>query len=183
MGVLRAQQGRSEEALAEIGAALAIRPDDPDALLNYASMLKTLNRPDEALAGFGRALAAAARAGPKTLNNRGTVLQTQRRFEEALADYDAALAVSPDYVEALSNRGSVLQDLKRPAEALGLLTTGLCGWRPTMPPRSTIAAARFWTCGALRTRWHCFDRVLALKPQRCAGAEQSRQCPAGLAAL
>jgi predicted O-linked N-acetylglucosamine transferase (SPINDLY family) len=162
LGVVRAQQGRSEEALAEITAALAIRPDDPDALLNHASMLKTLNRSDEAVTGFGRAL--AARPGwPQALNNRGTVLQAMGRFEEALTDYDAALAVSPDYVEALSNRGSVLQDLKRPAEALACYDQAL-RLAPHYAAAFNNRGSALLDLRRFAEALGCFDRVLALKP-------------------
>lgn len=162
LGVVRAQQGQSEEALAEITAALAIRPGDPDALLNHASMLKTLNRSDEALAGFGRAL--AMRPGwPQALNNRGTVLQALGRFEEALADYDAALAVSPDYVEALSNRGSVLQDLKRPAEALICYDQAL-RLAPQYAAAFNNRGSALLDLRRFAEALACFDRVLALRP-------------------
>jgi predicted O-linked N-acetylglucosamine transferase (SPINDLY family) len=163
LGVVRAQQGRSDEALAEIAAALEIRPDDPDALLNRANVLKTLNRSDEALSGFGRAL--AARPGwPQALNNRGTVLQSLGRYDEALADYDAALAVAPDYVEALNNRGSVLQDLKRPAEALAAYDQAL-----RLAPRYAAAfnnrGSALLDLRRFADALGCFDRALALRPQ------------------
>jgi len=46
------QSGRMDEALADIGAALALNPDDPEALLNHANVLKSLNRLDAALGWF-----------------------------------------------------------------------------------------------------------------------------------
>jgi len=70
--------------LADIGAALAITPDDPEALLNHANVLKSLNRLDAALAGFDRALTLKP-GWPQAQNNRGTVLQAMGRHEEALA--------------------------------------------------------------------------------------------------
>lgn len=162
LGVVHAQQGRSDEALIEITAALAIRPGDPDALLNHANMLKTLNRPAEALAGFERALAVRP-SWPQALNNRGTVLQALGRFEEALADYDAALAVSPDYVEALSNRGSVLQDLKRPAEALGSYDYAL-RLAPQYAAAFNNRGSALLDLRRFADALGCFDRALALKP-------------------
>lgn len=163
LGVARAQQGHSEEALVEITAALAIRPDDPDALLNHANMLKTLNRPGEALAGFGRALAVRPN-WPQALNNRGTVLQALGRFEEALADYDAALAVSPDYVEALNNRGSALQDLKRPAEALESYDRAL-RLAPQYAGAFNNRGSALLDLRRFADALGCFDRALTIKPQ------------------
>ena len=70
LGVMRAQAGRMDEALADIALALEIGPDDPEALLNRANVLKVLNRPQEALAGFERALALKP-GWPQAENNRG----------------------------------------------------------------------------------------------------------------
>ena len=63
LGVVRAQQGRNEDALVEIGAALALRPEDAEALLNRANVLRSLGRLDAALDDLDRALAGAPRAG------------------------------------------------------------------------------------------------------------------------
>ena len=57
LGVTRAQSGRMEQALADIDEALKIDPADPEALLNRANVLKVLDRPEEALAGYEKALA------------------------------------------------------------------------------------------------------------------------------
>ncbi|MBA2589724.1 MAG: tetratricopeptide repeat protein [Alphaproteobacteria bacterium] len=162
LGVLRAQTGRMEEALADIGAALAIHPDDPEALLNHANVLKGLNRPDEALAGFDRALAAKP-GWPQALNNRGTVLQAMGRPAEALAAYDQALAAAPDNVEALNNRGSVLQDLKRPAEALAAYDQAL-RLAPKFATAFNNRGAALLELKRFADALGCFDRSLSLRP-------------------
>ncbi|HEU0095024.1 MAG TPA: tetratricopeptide repeat protein, partial [Rhizomicrobium sp.] len=162
LGVTCAQQGRTEEGLAEIDAALAIRPDDAEALLNRANMLKGLGRPADALAGFDTAL--AARPGwPQALNNRGTVLQALGRFDEALADYDAALAAAPQYSEALNNRGSVLQDLKRPAEALAAYDQAL-RLQPGFAAAFNNRGSALLDLRRFADALGCFDRALALRP-------------------
>jgi protein O-GlcNAc transferase len=162
LGVTRAQAGRMDEALADIEAALEIRPDDPEALLNHANVLKSLNRLEAALAGFDRALVLKP-GWPQGENNRGTVLQALGRYDEALAGYDRALAIAPDNVEALNNRGSVLQDLKRPAEALASYDQAL-----RLAPNF---AAAFNNRGSVLLELRrfgdalsCFDRALGLRP-------------------
>jgi predicted O-linked N-acetylglucosamine transferase (SPINDLY family) len=162
LGVTCAQQGRPEEGLAEIDAALAIRPDDAEALLNRANMLKGLGRPAEALAGFTDAL-AARQGWPQALNNRGTVLQALARFEEALADYDAALAAAPNYPEALNNRGSVLQDLRRPAEALAAYDQAL-RLQPQFAAAFNNRGSALLDLKRFADALGCFDRALALRP-------------------
>src|SRR5580698_6313910 len=57
LGVLRGQQGRYEEALGLVGAALKIKPDVPGALSNFGLILHKLKRHQEALASYDRALA------------------------------------------------------------------------------------------------------------------------------
>ena len=69
LGIIRAQRGHYEEALREIDAALALKPDDTDAHLNRANVLKVMGRAEEALAGYARALDLKP-GWPQALNNR-----------------------------------------------------------------------------------------------------------------
>ena len=162
LGVVFAQQGRSQDALDEIAAALALEPDNADALLNQANVLKTMGRAADALTGFTRALDAKP-GWPQALNNRGTVLQSLGRFDEALADYDAALAAHPDYVEALNNRGSVLQDLKRPAEALASYDRAL-RLAPQFAAAFNNRGSALLDLRRFADALGCFDRALSLRP-------------------
>ncbi|MES2472601.1 MAG: tetratricopeptide repeat protein, partial [Pseudomonadota bacterium] len=116
LGVLRAQQGRNEEARELIASALAINPNDAGALVNYGNVLTLLGRFGEAVASYDRALTTAPDAG--TLTNRGNALQGLNRPAEALASYDAALAREPGNVQALFKRGVVLGELGRTDDAI-----------------------------------------------------------------
>ncbi|MEO8300767.1 MAG: tetratricopeptide repeat protein [Rhizomicrobium sp.] len=162
LGVMRAQSGRADEGLGDIALALQIKPDDPEALLNHANILKLLGRLAESLAGFEQALAAKP-GWPQAENNRGTVLQALGRPEDALAAYDRALAAVPDYAEALNNRGSVLQDLKRPAEALAAYDQAL-----RLAPRFAAAfnnrGSALLDLKRFADALSCFDRALSLRP-------------------
>jgi predicted O-linked N-acetylglucosamine transferase (SPINDLY family) len=117
LGVIRAQQGRSREALELIGAALAIAPDAPEILSNYANVLKTEGRFAEALDHYDRALGikpdyVAAMA------KRALVLRDLGRLDEALAATDAALAQNPQHVETWGARAILLSEQGRHGEAL-----------------------------------------------------------------
>jgi tetratricopeptide (TPR) repeat protein len=131
LGVLKAQMGAIPEALDLISAALAQKPDAPDALFNYGNVLKGTGRLDEALAAYGRALAvrpdyAAAQAAQnetrdllaEALNRSGNDHRAAGRIEEALAAYDRALGLAPRYGDALNNRAVALWSLGRFDEAL-----------------------------------------------------------------
>jgi predicted O-linked N-acetylglucosamine transferase (SPINDLY family) len=116
LGVLRAQQGRLDEAEAMIAGALKSNPRDMRALVNYGNVLNLLGRFKQAIESYDRALAIAPDA--ETLNNRGNALQSLGRPIEALASHDRALALNPQDVKALYERGCVLNELGRFDEAL-----------------------------------------------------------------
>jgi predicted O-linked N-acetylglucosamine transferase (SPINDLY family) len=163
LGVARAQAGRLEEALADIDAALKINPDDAEAVLNRANVLKLLDRPLEAVAGYDQALALNP-GWTQAENNRGTVLQALGRFEDALAAYDRVLIETPGNVEALNNRGSVLQDLKRPAEALASYDAAL-RLAPNFAAAFNNRGSALLELKRFADALSCFDRALTLRPE------------------
>jgi predicted O-linked N-acetylglucosamine transferase (SPINDLY family) len=117
LGVLRAQQGRLDEALKLVGAALKSQPSFVAALSDFGLILHKLDRDEEAIETFDKVLAirpdhAAA------LNNRGNALVKLGRGQEALASYERALAIRPDYADAFCNRGRALLALRRFEAAL-----------------------------------------------------------------
>jgi hypothetical protein len=87
--------------------------------------LAKLDRPEEAVAAFGRALALAP-GSVEALVNRGMALRRLGRHSAALADFDRVLAAVPGQPELLSNRAMTLAALGRDGEALvawqGVLT-------------------------------------------------------------
>jgi predicted O-linked N-acetylglucosamine transferase (SPINDLY family) len=117
LGMLRYQQGRMTEALSLIGAALAVRPDFPPVLLNYAVVLDGLQRREEALVIYDRVLALKPDYAEAWFN-RGIALRQLKRGVDAVASFDKMLAIVPGDADALGERGIALRDLKRPQEAL-----------------------------------------------------------------
>jgi predicted O-linked N-acetylglucosamine transferase (SPINDLY family) len=128
LGVVRAQQGRNSEALELMGAALALKPDAPEILSNYANVLRAQGRLDEALASYDKALDEASESATKALslqpnhvealNSRAILLADLGRPDEALAHYNRALALAPGFPDALNNRALTLKTLKRLDDAL-----------------------------------------------------------------
>ena len=117
LGVVRAQQGRSSEALELMSTALKLRPDAPEVLSNYGNVLKTEGRFAEALASYDRALAVKPDYAA-ALAKRAMVLRDLGRLEAALDSVARALTIQPDLMEALNTRGVILAELKRSDEAL-----------------------------------------------------------------
>lgn len=176
LGVLKAQTGATAEALELIGAALALKPDAPDALFNYGNVLKGAGRLEEALAAYDRALAvrpgyrAAQMARDETrgllaeaLNRRGNDARAAGRADNALADYDRALALAPHYADARNNRAVALWGLGRLGEALA-------GFDAALAVKPDYVEAHYNRGNALRDMLRLdeakqsFDRAIALNP-------------------
>jgi tetratricopeptide (TPR) repeat protein len=96
-----------DEALASFDRALALRPNDADALNSRGNTLHELERFDEALASFDSALLVKP-GDAEVLYNRGVTLRRLERHDEALASYDQTLSVRPNLAEATNNRGKLL---------------------------------------------------------------------------
>jgi tetratricopeptide (TPR) repeat protein len=84
---------------------------------NHGFALQELQRYDEALASFEKAIALQP-GFAEAHNSRGAVFQKLNRHGDALASYDRAIALKPDYANAHHNRGSALKQLQRHDEAL-----------------------------------------------------------------
>ncbi len=117
LGALALQTGAFLEAETLIGRALISIPTVTVAHINRGRALMALQRSEEALQAFDKAVALEANR-PEAHFNRANALQLLKRPAEALASYDQALALKPDHGLALNNRGTVLLILARPAEAL-----------------------------------------------------------------
>src|SRR5262249_1368820 len=90
LGVLRYQQGRNQEELDHISAALKLNPNSAAALSNFGLVLEKLGRPADALASYDKALALKPNYA-EALTNRGIALGALQRPADALASYDKAL--------------------------------------------------------------------------------------------
>lgn len=117
LGILRFQQGRTQEALDLIAAALALKQDYAEAFYNRGNILAALARYEEALADYDRALSLQP-GNIEAQYNRGNALFKLCQYQEALASYDQVLAAHPTHVETLTIRGAALQELRRYDEAL-----------------------------------------------------------------
>jgi hypothetical protein len=115
LGAIAANSRRPEEALDYETRALALKPDDIEALCNRAIALRMLGRVEEALVDYDRVLAGHPDFVP-ALSLKGVALAARNRHAEAIASYSKALAIMPTYAPALFNRSLselVLGDLER----------------------------------------------------------------------
>ncbi|HEY5306321.1 MAG TPA: tetratricopeptide repeat protein [Pseudolabrys sp.] len=100
------------KALEFMAAAMKANPDSTETQCNYGYILQKLERHDDALIYFKRALIEAPN-NVSTLLNCGTSLYQLNRLTEALANFDGVLALEPKNVNALYNRANVLCELRR----------------------------------------------------------------------
>lgn len=164
LAVMRAQQGRNQEAFDLITPVVAARPQDVLALANLGNILNAMERRDEALQSIDRALALAPDHADAWCN-RGNVLQDMGRLEDALASYDRAVSIRRDFLLALNNRGNVLFKLRRYQEALGSYDRALAVSAQWAEVHLNRANALQRLC-----RFHDalagYDRAIALSPDQ-----------------
>jgi len=112
-------EGREADALAEIDAALRIKPDFAEAHNNRGNILLKNGRAEEARREFE----AAMRFRPdyaEAINGLGNYYLKTERAAEALALYRKAYGLKPDYTNCLDNEGAALEKLGRNDEAIAV---------------------------------------------------------------
>ena len=98
--------GDPGRAYADAGAALVLRPDDPEILIDRAEAAGSAGWYDKAVEDLDRVLKAdPARA--EALVYRASAYRELGRLDPALADVEAALKKEPDSVPALLERGNI----------------------------------------------------------------------------
>jgi tetratricopeptide (TPR) repeat protein len=127
-----------EQSLGNLQAAadlyelvLARAPDSPEIHNNRGAILQQMNRPEEALAGYARAI----QLKPGYANayyNQGTVLKRMNRYNDALASFDKALALKPDHAEACNNCGLIFATIGNMPEAEKMFRKA-CALKPDFP--------------------------------------------------
>ena len=117
LGVLRLEQGDSDDAAALLARAVAVNANDPAAWLHYGLALQGQGRFKEALTAHERALGLQPALAPARLG-RGAALRALGHIREALADHEIVLAADPDNADAWNGRGALLRKLGRIDEAL-----------------------------------------------------------------
>ena len=109
--------GRYSDALLTFDSAIAISPNNVEALFSRAAALNKLERYAEALSTCNQALLIRPDCA-EAYSNRGIALAGLKRFEESLQSYDRAIHLIPNHAEFHYNRGIALGELKRFDEAL-----------------------------------------------------------------
>lgn len=110
MALEKENLGEWEGAQKLYNLILAIKPDDPDALVNLGNILYRLGFPEGAAAHYAKALEGDPRH-PEANYNLGNLLEEQGNLEEAASLYRRALKKEPYFPEACFNLARVLERL------------------------------------------------------------------------
>ena len=117
LGSIAAQTGHADVAADLFQHALAARPQNALAHVNYGNALRLVGRFEAALESYARAVELKPDDFEAWVN-RGIVEQRLLRFEAALESYGRALQLKPDEASVHLNRGVALSALNRHEAAL-----------------------------------------------------------------
>ena len=117
LGLLHAQRGNLADAEPLLKKAARVDAGNPDVVFNYANVLRALDKTDDALAWFAKAIALSPDFADAHLN-RGAILMARQELHGAIAEFDRAIAIAPSSA-AFANRGSAFRQLGQLDEALG----------------------------------------------------------------
>jgi tetratricopeptide (TPR) repeat protein len=136
LGQRLALQGRFDEAVEELQAAVQLEPRFADAFVNLGNALDDAGRPAEAETAYLQALRLRPE-DPELHFNLGIALQQQERLAEAANHYAAAVRLQPSDVEARRQLATVLRQQGRLREEAEQLRTVL-----RLEPADAQAAGR-----------------------------------------
>jgi tetratricopeptide (TPR) repeat protein len=162
LGVIASQTGRHELSVQLIELAIEHDENNPLYYANCGLSLHALNRFEQALQNYDRALALHPDYA-EALFNRGVTLQKLRHLDQALESYDRAMAVRPDFAEALCNRGVVLQELGRFADAIESYDRALVA-RPNFVEAVSNRGNALKAVNRLEDALESYDQALVLRP-------------------
>jgi tetratricopeptide (TPR) repeat protein len=104
LGMLYLQRGNWKKGAQMTESSLRVNPAQPEAQNNLGYALQNLNRFDEALACYDRAI-SLNRVYAGAWYNRGNVLLSMGRYDEAVSGYRQALKIRPAHADSWVNQG------------------------------------------------------------------------------
>jgi Tfp pilus assembly protein PilF len=124
LGVVLAEQGKTQDALRHLFAAAEENPNHGDARNNLGALLGRLGRTDEAAEQFAQAI----RISPNDAhahNNLGNTLVARQKFAEGANEYQTALRILPDFPLAHFGLAGALLNLGQTDDAIAQFSEAL----------------------------------------------------------
>ena len=163
LGVIAAQTGKYEVAADLISRAINAKPSEPIYYNSMGNMLQAQDRPDEAIAYFGKALLLKADYADAHYN-LGSLLKEQGKLDDAVSCFRRALLIRPDLAEAHNNLGAVLKDQGLLDEAIACCRQALL-LKPDLVEAHSNLGAALKDQGRLEEAIACFHHALLIKPE------------------
>ncbi len=134
LGVLCGQRDDWKQAESLLAGAVRIDPTVAAAHANLGNTQRLMERSDEAMASYERALRLQP-DNTRALKGRGLLLWKSHRRAEALASYERLLQLEPDYVDGWIMKGAALNHLGRNDEAIASYRKALEFENTTQPDK------------------------------------------------
>jgi tetratricopeptide (TPR) repeat protein len=115
-GHIYARQGKTDLALADFDAVLAVRAD-PASMRGRADVFLTLNKAPEAEAAYTQVIAVAPRDA-YSYANRSSAYKLEAKFDQAMADINKAIELAPNEPSWLGLRAALEEQTGDLAHAL-----------------------------------------------------------------
>jgi Flp pilus assembly protein TadD len=161
-------RGDGDRALGRIRVALALRPDDSDALSHQAQMLASRGAVGECLALFHRALTLRP-WDAELLYRMGVALAEIGETGGAAGAYLLAVVCRPDHNEALNNLGVSAKDLGQFERAAVLFRRSVAVQPGYAPPHNNLGLSLV-ALGSVGEGDSQYRRALALEPDHADAA-------------
>ncbi|HEX4142116.1 MAG TPA: tetratricopeptide repeat protein [Pirellulales bacterium] len=162
LGILLAQQGNVDAALAHLEQAVALKPTFAEGHNNLGIVLRSQGKLDQAEVHYRQSLALKPDYADAH-NNLGNLLLSQGKLKQATACYTKALALRPGYAEAHNNLATALKDQ-------GQLDKAAASYRQAIALRPNYAEAHN-NLGSVLRELHqldqaaaSFEQAIALRP-------------------
>ena len=162
LGIIAAQSGDAERAVALFGEVLQLDPRSIAAHNNHGNALRAAGRPAAAVASYDQAIALQPDHAPSR-NNRGKALFELHRYEEAIASHDEAIALEPGYAPAHFERARALLELTRYEAALASLDAALA-LAPGHAGAWYVRANTLYSLGRFDEAVAAYDQAIKLTP-------------------
>ena len=124
LGVVLAEQGKTQDALRHLFASVEENPNHSDARLSLGALLGELGRSDEAAEQFAQAIRISPNDA-QAHNNLGNTLVARQKFAEAANEFRIAIKLLPDFALAHFGLGGALLNLGQTDEAIAQFSEAL----------------------------------------------------------
>jgi tetratricopeptide (TPR) repeat protein len=165
LGMLYAELGQLEAAIAAWHQALTQDPERETTRFNYAIALHKAGHYPEAIAQYERLLALHPHgdSAAQWLLNLGAARRKMRDLAGAIACYRQVLSRDPNSLDARRNLGNALEAAGAVIESESLLRE-VVAQCPEDPRAHHSLGNTLWEQGRLEDAIACYDRALALDP-------------------